>query len=129
MPLHREAIVPSQFSLVVFAVQLGAQARHAEPARGQAAIEQLHLTPAQVAQLRPVVEAGQAERDAIVRSSGIAPGAGRPAWAQLLAMRRPLRESLARTEDQVSEILTSAQVALLQDILEEHRAEIRSRAQ
>ena len=97
-----------------------------DPAQLQETMARLNLTEAQKQAVRPILEAGIRERLQILQAAGFERGK-KPSLPQLLQVRGPLRESRARTEAQLSDILGRAQMQELRTIAEERRRKMRQR--
>ncbi|MGI9502513.1 MAG: hypothetical protein ACR2RE_05610 [Geminicoccaceae bacterium] len=101
-------------------------AQQIDPARLQATIARLNLTEAQKTDARPIVEAGIRERLQILQEAGFERGQ-KPSLRQLLMVRGPIRKSQARTEAQLSDILSPDQMEEYRKIVEESREQMRAR--
>ena len=95
-----------------------------DPAQLQETTARLNLTEAQKQAVRPILEAGIRERVQILQAAGFEPGK-KPSLRQLLQLRGPLGESRARTEAQLSDILSTAQMQAFRTIAEERRQKMR----
>lgn len=87
-------------------------------------IARLNLTDAQREAATPIVEAGVRERIQILQGAGFERGK-RPSFKQLRSVKKPLKDSRARTEAQLATILSDAQMAEYRKIQEEARARLR----
>lgn len=101
-------------------------AQQIDPERQQATIARLDLTEAQKTAALPIVEAGIRERLQILQEAGFQRGQ-KPSLRQLFKVRVPIRESQARTEAQLSDILSPAQMEEYRKIVEEGREQMRAR--
>ena len=99
-------------------------AEQANPAQLQETMARLNLTEAQKQAVRPILEAGIRERVQILQEAGFERGK-KPSLRQLLQVRGPLGESRARTEAQLSGILSTAQMQEFRTIAEERRQKMR----
>ena len=90
----------------------------------QETMARLELTEAQKQAVRPILEAGIRERVQILQAAGFEPGK-KPSLRQLRQVRGPLGESRARTEAQLSGILSTAQMEELRSIAEERRQKMK----
>ena len=104
---------------------LPAAAQQFDPAVLEATVARLSLTEGQKAAARPVIEAGIRERMQILRDAGFE-RSERPSLRQLSRVRDPIRASRARTEAQLSGILSPAQMQVYREIVEERRQKIRA---
>jgi hypothetical protein len=104
---------------------LPAAAQQFDPAVLEATVARLSLTEGQKAVARPVIEAGIRERMQILRDAGFE-RSERPSLRQLLRVRDPIWASRARTEAQLSGILSPAQMQVYREIVEERRQKIRA---
>ena len=86
--------------------------------------ERLALTPKQKEAAGPIIQAGIAERMAILEKHGIRRGQ-RPGLFKLRSARSDLDASRARTQAQLASILSADQMREYQKLTEELRAEMR----
>jgi len=86
----------------------------------------LQLTAEQRERARPVIEASIAERQAILRKHGIKKGQ-RPGLRKLIAVRSELKAVRKRTQTQLGQIFSPAQMKEYLKLSEEFRAELRKR--
>lgn len=100
-------------------------AQQLDPAVLEATVARLNLTDTQLVVARPVLEAGILERQQILKDAGFESGK-KPNLRQLLRVRDPLRASRARTESELSGILSPEQMLEYREIVEELRQKIRA---
>jgi len=104
---------------------LPATAQQFDPAVLEATVARLSLTEGQRIAARPVIEAGIRERLQILKDAGLQRGK-KPSLRRLLRVRDPIRASRARTEAELNEILSPAQMQIYRQIVEERRQMIRA---
>ena len=101
-----------------------------EPAFDRAAIEaaakRLGMTETQREAVVPIIEAGIRERMQILQDVGFE-RAQRPSLRQLLKVRGPIRLLRARTEAELSEVLSFQQLATWRLLVEEQRQKLREK--
>lgn len=122
------------FSLLVFGplseqgmrLVTPAAAQSSDGERLQKVASRLQLTAEQRERARPVIEAGIAERQAILRKHGIKKGQ-RPGLRKLIAVRSELKAARNRTQTQLGQIFSPAQMKEYLKLSEELRAEMRKR--
>ena len=100
-------------------------AQQFDPAVLDATAARLNLTDTQRVAALPVLEAGILERQQILKDVGFESGK-KPNLRQLLRVRDPLRASRARTESELSGILSPEQMPEYREIVEELRQKIRA---
>lgn len=108
----------------------GQAASNAEPEFDRAAIEQaaerLGMNETQREAVKPIIEAGIRERMQILQDAGFERGQ-RPSLRQLLKVRGPIRLLRARTEAELSEVLSFQQLATYRLLVEEQRQKLREK--
>ena len=100
-------------------------AQQFDPAVLDATAARLNLTDTQRVAALPVLEAGILERQQILKDAGFESGK-KPNLRQLLRVRDPLRASRARTDAELSGILSAEQMLEYREIVEEQRQKIRA---
>jgi uncharacterized membrane protein len=118
--------------LIVTMAFAGASAAKAEPFFDRSAIkaaaERLNMTETQRNAVRPIIVDGMQERRQILMNAGFEHGT-KPSLQQLMQVRDPIQASRARTEAQLGEILSPAQMQEYRQIVEERRQKLRARLQ
>ena len=108
----------------------GQAASNAEPAFDPAAIEvateRLGMTETQRVAVKPIIEAGIRERMQILQDAGFERGQ-RPSLWQLHKVRGPIRLLRARTEAELSKVLSFQQLATYRLLVEEQRQKLRKK--
>ena len=122
---HVVSIVTVFIAVMVASATITA-AQQIDVERVQPIIARLNLTETQKTAARPIVEAGIRERLQILQEAGFERGQ-KPSLLQLLKVRGPIKESQARTEAQLSDILASDQMEEYRKIVEEAREQMRAR--
>lgn len=110
---------------LVSGATLPAAAQQFDPAVLEATVARLSLTEGQKIAARPLIEAGIRERMQILRDAGFERGK-KPSLRQLMRVRDPIRASRARTEAELSGILSPAQMQVYRQIVEERREKMRA---
>ena len=100
-------------------------AQQFDPAVLDATAARLNLTDTQRVAALPVLEAGILERQQILKDAGFE-RVKKPNLRQLLRVRDPLRASRARTDAELSGILSAEQMLEYREIVEEQRQKIRA---
>ena len=124
--MRRVVSIATVFTAVMVASATITAAQQIDLERLQSTIARLNLTEAQKTVARPIVEAGIRERLQILLEAGFERGQ-KPSLLQLLKVRRPIKESQARTEAQLSDILAPDQMEEYRKIVEETREQMRAR--
>ena len=124
--MRRVVSIATVFTAVMVASATITAAQQIDLERVQSTIARLNLTEAQKTVARPIVEAGIRERLQILQDAGFERGQ-KPSLLQLLKVRGPIKESQARTEAQLSDILATDQMEEYRKIVEEAREQMRAR--
>ena len=112
---------------MVFSGQAASNAEHEfDRAAIEQAAERLGLNETQREAVKPIIEAGIRERMQILQDAGFERGQ-RPSLRQLLKVRGPIRLLRARTDAELSEVLSFQQLATYRLLVEEQRQKLREK--
>lgn len=125
-----------QIAMAMAATYFAAGLVFVEPAKAQFVgqseievfLERMALTDDQKTVAEPIMVAGFKERMAILETAGITPEE-KPKLHQMMKIRGPMQASQAKTETELSAVLSQSQMAEYKRIVDEMRAQMRAKFQ